>query len=101
MYLSQIDRTVMKSTAILFLAIVTLVLSIQCEKDEAIPVVNIPDNNFLNALIEKGIDWNRDGEVSIPEVEIIITLDVSDKNITDLTGIEKFVNQEYLECQNN
>ena len=78
-----------------------LSISIQCDKDEPIPIVNIPDNNFLNALIDMGIDTDEDGKISQSEVEIVTTLNVSDKSISDLTGIENFVDLEYLECQNN
>lgn len=44
--------------------ILTMVLLCQCEKDpdpEQVLEVTIPDNNFLNALIELGIDTNGDG----------------------------------------
>ncbi len=47
----------MKSTfKILLLPLALLVLFTRCEKEE--PNVKITDNNFLNALIEQGIDTN-------------------------------------------
>ena len=54
--------------------------------------VNIPDTNFKNALIEAGIDTSGNGEISQDEAEAITYLDVSDKNISDMTGIEAFIN---------
>ena len=77
-----------------FLLIVA-VLS-QCRKEVEPPTVNIPDNNFLNALIELGVDTNGDGKISPEEAEVITYLDVSGNSISDLTGIEKFINLDTL-----
>ena len=58
--------------------------------------VNIPDANFKNALISAGVDTNEDGEISYAEAEAITYLDVSSKNISDMTGIEAFINLDTL-----
>lgn len=63
--------------------------------------VNIPDANFLAALIEEGVDTNEDGQISYAEAEAINSLNVSGKSISDITGIEAFVNIEYLDCSSN
>ncbi|MCP4312343.1 MAG: T9SS type A sorting domain-containing protein [Bacteroidetes bacterium] len=63
--------------------------------------VNIPNANFLAALIEKGIDTNEDGLISTTEAEVATYLDVSAKNISDMTGIESFINLDTLVCHNN
>ena len=52
----------MKSVIELTLCILSIVLFNQCEKDSEI---KIRDNNFLNALIEQGVDTNRDGILTI------------------------------------
>ena len=49
----------MKTIVKLFWFCLAVVILSQCEKEE--PYVNIPDNNFLNALIELGIDTDGDG----------------------------------------
>ena len=54
--------------------------------------MNIPDTNFLNALIEAGVDTDENGEISQDEAEAVSSLDVSYKDIIDMTGIEAFVN---------
>ena len=63
----------------------------------------IPDSNFEQALIDLGID--SDGElnssVATSDIEQVISLDVSDKNITNLTGIQDFKQLQVLHCQNN
>jgi len=63
--------------------------------------VNITDSNFLSALIEQGVDTDEDGLISQNEAKAIDTLDVSSQNISDLTGIEAFVNLTELQCNNN
>ena len=54
------------------LFILALVLLIQCEKDE--PNVTILSNNFLNALIELGVDTDGDGEINYAEAVTIRSL---------------------------
>ncbi len=63
--------------------------------------INIPDANFKGALIEAGVDINADGEISHDEAKAISELDVYDRNISDLTGIEAFVNLVSLKCDDN
>jgi Leucine-rich repeat (LRR) protein len=63
--------------------------------------VNIPDDNFLNALLELDVDTDGDGLVSPDEAAIITSLDVSFQSIADMTGIEAFVNLDNLSCQYN
>ena len=63
--------------------------------------VYIPDTAFLHALIEEGVDTNGDDEISYTEAEAITYLDVSSEHISDMTGIEAFVNLEYLGCESN
>ncbi len=64
-------------------------------------VVNIPDSNFKNALIDEGVDTNNDGEIQISEAEAVINLNVNGRNISSLEGIQSFINLEVLHCSNN
>lgn len=75
-------------------------LCASCETESA-KELNIPDNNFLNALLELGVDSNADGKISPDEAEGLTALNLNDRNISDLTGIEAFVNLEILSCSNN
>jgi len=63
----------------------------------------IPDINFEQALIDLGIDTNPtiDGVVPTANISGVITLDVSSKTITDLTGIEGFTALTELYCYYN
>ena len=79
----------------------TVVLLGNCEKEVGQKTIKIPDNNFLTALIEQGVDKNGDGKISSSEAKVINYLEVSYDSISDMTGIEKFVNLDTLLCTNN
>lgn len=64
-------------------------------------VVNIPDINFKNALIDEGVDTNNDGEIQVSEAEAVINLNVNGRDISSLEGIGSFVNIEELQCSSN
>ena len=79
-------------------------------------IVNIPDVNFKTKLLEADgsnfialnssnqsvqIDINNDNEIQVSEALLIYYLDVSNANISSLTGINAFTNLLTLDCQNN
>ncbi|MFH2143636.1 MAG: hypothetical protein ABIJ97_14520, partial [Bacteroidota bacterium] len=67
-------------------------------------IVNIPDANFKAALVNHipVIDTNYDGEIQVSEAETFNgQIFVSNKNISDLTGIEYFINITSLNCSDN
>jgi Leucine-rich repeat (LRR) protein len=70
----------------------------QCEKYSS---VKITDENFLQALIERGVDKDEDGTISFQEAADVKTLDIYYSDIFDLTGIEWFINLETLRCGDN
>lgn len=47
-------------------------------------IVNIPDANFKNALIDEGVDTNNDGEIQVSEAEVVLNLNVSFKDILSM-----------------
>jgi|GEM_PF-4584792 len=64
----------------------------------------IPDPNFRSALLRHypSLDINNNGTISAYEIrEFRGTLDLSGKNISDLTGISNFKNITGLDCSNN
>ena len=63
--------------------------------------VVISDTAFLYALIEEGVDTNNDSLISYAEAEAILSLDVSERGITDMTGIQSFINLYSLACNAN
>lgn len=64
-------------------------------------IVYIPDTNFKAKLIALGVDTNTDGEIQFSEALVPTTLNVSNSNIGDLTGIEAFTNLATLNCSIN
>ena len=66
--------------------------------------VYIPDSEFLFELIGDKIDTNGDSIISYSEAEEVTFLNLSNyfgPDITDLTGIEAFINLEILVCRCN
>ncbi|MFN8250612.1 MAG: hypothetical protein U0V75_01925 [Ferruginibacter sp.] len=67
-------------------------------------IVNIPDLKFKQALIESGIDLNADGQIQQTEAEAKTgTLQIANPysgNITNLTGINSFINVNTIEIFN-
>ena len=74
-----------------------------CGTDPGSDFTYIPDTNFEQALIDESID--SDGiinkRVLTSDISGITALNVSDKEISDLTGIEDFQNIRVFNCGNN
>jgi Leucine-rich repeat (LRR) protein len=101
----------MKKIILLFVIISPIVCNAQ--------IINFPDINLKNKLLTNGIacigesmdncifggsiDSNNNGEIEVSEAEAVAMLYVNSTGIqiTDLTGIEYFINLEYLDCTNN
>ena len=83
----------------LFLLIFTL-LSYNLSQAQ---IVNIPDVNFKNALLNHDpiIDTNSDGEIQVSEAENTTDLDLNSKAISSLEGIAAFINITTLDCNIN
>jgi Secretion system C-terminal sorting domain len=77
-------------------------------------IVNIPDANFKNALVNEivadfdgdgvfdgDVDTNNDGEIQVVEAEDVLGLNVPNYDIESLVGIESFINLSFLRCVNN
>ncbi|CAM3483411.1 T9SS type A sorting domain-containing protein [Aequorivita lipolytica] len=77
-------------------------------------IVNIPDFSFKEALRnslcvdtngdgigDSDADLNNDGEIQNSEAEAVLWLNVSNKYIEELQGIQSFRNLTYLNCGNN
>ena len=77
-------------------------------------IVNIPDANFKNALIntncvdtngdgifDSNADINNDGEIQLIEAESVLRLKVFEQNITSLEGLQYFKYLELLNCRGN
>lgn len=85
----------MKKLLLLFM----LLVGIQCFSQSTL----IPDANFEQALIDLNIDTDGlNGSILNSDAQqFMFSLDVSSKNISDLTGIEAFINIPELDCSYN
>lgn len=62
----------------------------------------VPDSVFENKLISLGIDTNGlTGNILNTDAEGVVNLNVTNSAISDLTGIEAFVDLEILDCDTN
>ncbi len=61
----------------------------------------IPDANFEQALINYGYDDVIDGQVLTTNIYHVSDLSLGDQEISDLTGIQDFLNLEHLYCATN
>lgn len=66
----------------LLLLVVMVVLLCNCEKEDS--SIEFTNDSFLNLLIRKGIDLNKDGKVSVSEAEAVRKLDISYGSLTSL-----------------
>lgn len=77
-------------------------------------IVNIPDINFKDALVngpvvdtdfddigDSDVDTNNDGEIQINEAEAVRGLYLENYGIISLEGIQSFTNLNFLDCNNN
>jgi len=64
---------------------------------------SIPDANFEQALIDLGIDSDQtiNGQVLTADISNVENLDLSWKNLTDLTGIEAFESLKILDISHS
>ena len=82
----------------LFCLLISIILTFELKAQTNVPDVNF--RTFLNSI--HGITFDVSNNITNPETAASITvIDVSSKNISDLTGIELFTFLEQLNCSNN
>jgi hypothetical protein len=59
-------------------------------------IINITDPSFLQVLINEGVDINKDGKISVNEMESLQSLNVFSDQITDFSGFEYAKNLTFL-----
>ena len=68
---------------------------------ENLEQIHVPDDNFEQALIDLGYDYTLDDYVYTESIKYVEELNLNNKQIKDLTGIEGFVNLQKLEASDN
>ena len=72
---------------------------VQPELKTNIDETKFPDDNFRNYLLEQ--DYGKDGVLTDEEIRNITVMDVSEKDIKSLKGIEYFTALDSLDCSVN
>ena len=67
----------------------------------AINATNFPDKNFRSVIATATYDADADGYLSTEEIDAATTINVENKNIADLKGIEHFTALTSLNCGAN
>jgi len=81
-----------------FIALFILSLSSICLNGQ---IVDIPDPEFKQELIDAGVDTNDDQEIQVSEAESLDSLTLQNTAIFDLKGLEAFVNLIFLDLSIN
>ena len=68
---------------------------------ENLEQIHVPDDNFEQALIDLGYDYTLDDYVYAESIKYIEELNLGNKQIKDLTGIEGFINLQKLDARDN
>ncbi len=68
---------------------------------ENLEQIHVPDDNFEQALIDRGYDYTLDDYVYAESIKSIEELNLSNRQIKDLTGIEGFINLQKLDASDN
>ncbi len=68
--------------------------------DVTINATNFPDENF-RSYVSNNIDSNGDGKLSTSEIAAVTELDVGQRGITSLKGVEYFTALKLLYCYKN
>jgi len=66
-------------------------------------IINFPDPNFESALLNHNpvIDVNSNGLIEVSEAQAVATLNLNNKNISSLDGIENFTGLTTVNCDDN
>ena len=86
--------------ALLFIACVLASISMQADKTE-INEQNFPDKNFRNYVLSTAVDRNQNNILDDDEILRVTNIDVHQKGIVSLKGIEYFTELQKLTCYQN
>ena len=96
----MLDKQTKPVLKLIFSALIPVMLLFslftQCNSVDPGEIVEIPDPEFHSALVESGVDQNGDGHISHTEAQSVISLAVGPSSVSDLTGIEAFINLDSL-----
>jgi len=89
----------MKPRLIYLLLLPALLLLTQCKKEDNSVKITNPD--FLSLLIKFGYDTDNNGKISPEEAAAVESLSINGDTLSNINGIEAFVNLDTLRCAYN
>jgi glutaredoxin-related protein len=75
----------MKRPFFFVLVVITLIAQHACAQK-----IVFKDQNLKSALLDKGYDFNKDGEIEISEIDTVTKLDISKREIKSLNDLSYF-----------
>ncbi len=93
----------MKRSLFISLVVCLLLLSLgMAQAAESVPVdaEHFPDGNFRSYVLEN-LDTDKNGALSKQEISAVTSLDVNEKDIASLKGVEYFTGLTTLSCSKN
>jgi len=81
--------------------IFTFLIIFSCIYFASSQIVDIPDPDFLEYLINEGVDTNADGQIQNSEAEAVEELNILSAFIIDFEGIRSFTNLKRLRIDGN
>lgn len=85
----------------ILLVVMTALMLTPAWADVEINEQTFPDANFRNIVSSKTIDKDRSGTLSDDEIASVTSLNVVNRSITDLAGIQYFTALTELKCYSN
>src|SRR5690606_383048 len=83
-------------------ALLSTIFLVTCQLYALTQATSIPDPNFEQALIDLGYDAGPvDGTVPTVNIKTVTQLNVDNKSISSMTGLEDFSALTHLYCSNN
>lgn len=86
----------MKRPFFLALIIITLITQHVCAQK-----IIFKDQNLKSALLDKGYDFNKDGEIEISEIDTVTKLDISKREIKSLDDLSYFKSLKSINANTN
>ena len=90
----------MKRFRVMLLAVMMLAVCAESWADVAVNATTFPDEVFRN-YVSGNFDNDRDGTLSDEEIAAVTVIDVAQKGITRLNGVEYFTALTELNCADN
>ena len=87
-----------------YFSFLSLAVLTACSKDslkEVDDVCTRMDDSTFAAYCRSNFDTDKDGKVSMQEASVVESIDLKEKGVSSLRGLEYFFNLKFLDCSQN